>query len=193
MKQRIVNLLTAVTLMAALAADGAFAQLNIPIPPGYDAKAYPGSACQPYYGTQAHHFMTFQNGIAPRLLRNQSDPSPDALWVTCPIVRDNSINLDGTWRWESGTGVDVFVDVPAESNPTLLSCHLFSYDMLSGNLMDSHENKNPTEFQPGRFVLGLDVDRSSNVGNYMMSCYLPWKSTLRAYIVREYQSTDENS
>ena len=187
------SLAASVALLSVLAGEAVLADLDVQVPPNYDAKMYAGSACQPYHGTQAHHFLTFQNGVAPRLLWSNSDPHPDALWVTCPITRDNNSNTDGTWSFESGTGVDVFVDVPEESNVKLLSCHLFSYDMYSGHLLDSHNNETPTEFQPGRYTLGLDVDRSTVVGNYVMRCYLPWKATLRAYRVREYQSTDNNS
>ena len=165
----------------------------IEIAPTFDAKMYPGSACQPYHGTQAFHFLTFQNGIAPRLLRQNSDPHPKALWVTCPIVRDNTSNTDGTWKFDEGAGLDVFVDVPEDADPKLLSCHLFSYDLLSGHLLDDDKNDSPVSFAPGRFALSLSVNRSSRVGNYVFLCHLPWRSTLRAYRVREYVSTDDNS
>ncbi|MGI9326740.1 MAG: hypothetical protein ACR2PZ_16090 [Pseudomonadales bacterium] len=202
MKKHLRLLSTTAALASICVANGVFGQLEIPEPGPtdtlqYDAKMYPGSACQPYHGTQAHHFLSFQNGIAPRLLRDPNDAHPDAAWVTCPIVRDNIRNTDGTWSSSSGetsgSGVYVWVDVPDDSDPDLLSCHLFSYDMVSGHLLDSHNNVNPTQLAPGRFLLTLDVNRSSNAGNYVMRCYLPWRSTLRAYAVTEYLPTDDNS
>lgn len=201
MKHHLKFLSTSAALASVILANGVLAQIVDPdpdpgptVPPKYDAKMYPGSACQPYYGTAAYRFLSFQNGIAPRLVSNQNETPPEAEWVTCPIVRDNTSNTDGTWNnGASGTGVYVWVDVPADSNPDLLSCHLFSYDMVSGNLLDSHNNDNPTQLASGRYVLGLDVSRSTVAGNYVVRCYLPWKSTLRAYRVTEYLSTDNDS
>lgn len=200
MKSKMNRFYTTIFALASIAlSHSALAGPDLPDPPltrDFDAKMYPGSSCQPYHGTQAFHFLTFQNGIAPRLLRNASDSHPDALWVSCPIIRDNTRNTNGTWTWLSAddqTGVDVWVDVPAGSDESLLKCHLMSYELTGGGRVADHENVTPKKLQDGRFVLHMNVNLSADPGYYYLRCYLPWESTLRAYRVTEYLPTDDNS
>ena len=187
--------LASVLVAGGLSANVASAGLD-PIDPGFDlgfdAKMYPGAACKAYYGTQAHLFMSFQNGISPRLVTNDNGARPEALWVTCPIVRDNTANDNGTWSWAFGQGIHVWVDAPASADLEQLKCDAFSYDLISGNQLSLGQSQGRAQLEPGRYVLSLDLDRSTATGYYLMRCLLPWEATLRAYRVTEYRSTDDN-
>ena len=174
--------LTALLTVAGI--NTASAQLDpVPPPSAREGKIYPGNACQPILGSQNVHFMFHKWGI--RTL----EKSPNPLWVTCPIVRDNTLNDNGLWTLNSTLTESVLVRVFNTSEGKKLECQLVSLSKFS--IDKAWDTANTV--QPGNQELGLSVRKSEPGGGaYALICSLPPGAKLFNYWVREYTPTDPN-
>ena len=146
-------------------------------PPIFDEKVMPGSACQATIGSQAGEL----NHYAP-YLKNFAD---SAVSVTCPIVRDNTTNLTGTWS-AAVTGY----------NPGgVVFCTLYSYDEF-GAFLDLSA---AAVAAVGNFALVLDMPPvgplavSAIDSYYSVLCNLPAGAQLYSYRWAERIPTDYNN
>src|SRR5215218_8883561 len=155
MKAKIVFLSTALAVVLA-AASGAHA----------DTKVYTGNACQAQQGNQAGDL--FRSTLDVRVIEG----SP-GLNVTCPIVRNNTENLDGI------ESADVRVQSPTTEE---LLCQMQSRTAL-GELL---QFANVTTTSQNVNVLPLKLDVSSIGGTYSLICSLPPLGRILGYSVTEY-------
>lgn len=136
----------------------------------YDAKTYPGIACEAQAVTEIDQF----SNIAFDMVNADNGKRT----VVCPIVRDNIQNTDGTYG--------AYVNVNNPANRTT-ECTLYSYDKF-GSLIDSNDS---SESDAGDHTIVLDVDVSAEGGFYGITCTLPLYAVVRSYEVREFLSTDD--
>lgn len=134
---------------------------------GTDDKIYPGLMCQPISGDQSGDFVHGGSGMFNK--------SPSYDFVNCPVVRDNTKNLNGTFNvhvrvWQS----------PARDIDTL--CYLYSKEK-DGDIV---EVDGETWFKDGFESKSLDVDTSASRGYYHIWCRVPAKSFIRSYRVDEH-------
>jgi hypothetical protein len=158
MKAKSVFLSTALAVVLA-AASGAHA----------DTKVYPGNGCQAQLGSQAGNL--FRSTVS---LINDSDVGMN---VVCPIVRDNTANLDGI------ESADVRVQSPTTEE---LICYLQSLSTLGQILQQTRVATTSQNVN----VLPLDVDVSTIGGTYSIICELPPQGTIYGYRVTEYPPTE---
>lgn len=131
------------------------------------AVIHSGTICQPWAGSQGSDIWADYN----RILNNSSDTRI----VSCPLVRTNTTNTNGTSM--------VYVRVERSSLATQsLSCSLYSFDLLGGYV----ESDFATYSGIGRTSLYLDVDSSASVGYYGIYCYLPEYSSIFSIRVEEF-------
>ena len=143
----------------------------IPLPFfSYDVKTFHSSECQPYYGNTSGDFNYYVNRV--------QNISNGYRRVTCPIVRDNTINTSGT------KGVEVFVHNKVAGQT--LSCTLFSHDSQGYFVASDYEATTTV----GRQALKLDVNLSKNMGNYSLYCYMPSGTSVFSYKVKEWNTND---
>ena len=140
----------------------------------FDAKTIPGLACQPYYGSQSGDFNHYVSGIY--------NASNGYRRVSCPIVRDNTVNTTGTWGVDN---VYVYATKPAGS----LYCYLYSYTAHGGFVAADSAGT----FAVGNVTLRLDVNSSANMGFYAVYCNMPPNSTIRSLKWLEPLRTDFNN
>ena len=159
MKATSVFLSTALAVVLA-AASGAHA----------DTKIYNGNACQAQQGEQAVNL--FRSTVDVRV-----NPGSPGLNVTCPIVRDNTENLDGI------ESADVRVQSPTTEE---LLCQIQSRTAL-GELL---QFANATTTSQNVNVLPLKLDVSSIGGTYGLICSLPAEGRILGYSVTEYPPTE---
>lgn len=153
----------------------------IPPPaPRYDAKVFSGNLCKAYYGRDNASIDSYVHGA-------NNNHATLGKWVSCPIVRDNTTNTNGTWNWWFSRGVQVAVR-NAASGSRRLTCNLRSYTSTGGFL-----ESNSGFRLPGTGTINLDLNKSANMGFYSMYCYLPPRSRIISYKVIEYASTDSNN
>ncbi len=134
-----------------------------------DSKVHAGAFCQAIFGPQVRGITTFPAGI-----RNASQ---QALAITCPILRDNVLNTNGT------SNVRVRVNNPQGQR---FSCTLYSIDRL----FNSTANNSASTTTPGKQELNLDVDTSQATGYYTMDCAVPPGGFVYNYVVQEFRQTD---
>ena len=145
--------------------------------PSYDAKVFSGSLCQPHGGTQAKE-ISYPHGAV--------NTTSHYVWVSCPIVRDNTRNEDGT------VGLDVRVrNQAAVDSGENLTCRLNSYSAGSYLQETDIGYLKPSAAQHG--IIKLDLDQSGDGGFYTLLCHLPGYSMVLSYEMKEYLSTDEDS
>jgi hypothetical protein len=127
-----------------------------------DAKTLPGAACEARFGSQTSNFnKTSRNTIWNR--------SGVRRWVSCPILRDRTINADG------------FPDMRVyASNPNTI-CRIYSRSR-TGAFHD-------VQARIGSFMFFNQVNVSSLRGSYNMMCLLPPNGHLRSYIINEFVPT----
>jgi len=159
MKATSVFLSTALAVVLA-AASGAHA----------DTKIYNGNACQAQAGDRAGEL--FRSTVDVRVV-----PGSPGLNVTCPIVRDNTENLDGI------ESADVRVQSPTTEE---LLCQMQSRTAL-GELL---QFANATTTSQNVNVLPLKLDVSSIGGTYSLICSLPPLGRILGYSVTEYPPTE---
>ena len=148
--------------------------------PPADGKIYSGNMCQPLYGNPPNVYSTHYWGI-----RNV-DTVERA--VSCPVVRDNTQNKDGTWNPSASSRKGVVVRVE-DLDGGKLTCHLYSLTKFSIN----KDSDAAVTQQAGRQELYLTVKTSDpGGGSYGLLCYLPPKGAVFNYWVREYSPTDPN-
>ena len=135
-----------------------------------DNKAYPGSMCQPFSG-------------APDI---EVDGGNSAIWntsatnsrtVSCPFVRDNTINFTGAagdlWVYVNRSGV----------NADPLTCTFYSTSASNGATVYQF-SRNTTAV--GAVRLNIPITSSTSPGPYSMLCSLPPQSVLYAYLLPEF-------
>lgn len=133
-----------------------------------DNKAYPGSACTAWGTSTDIEAQLFSEVV------NTSGANVNV--VTCPIVRDNTINTTGT-----GTAW-VYVHRDAAANSSL-SCNLYSVNGSSGALaFSAFASTNAV----GNIRLNLQLNNSVAAGPYTLRCTLPLLSKIYSYIVPEF-------
>ena len=173
-----------ITAAALLASVNAAAAADLAIDPGavidpgviilpdlFDNKTMPGNACQTMYGSQAgviNHYAAFLHNTANGYVR-----------VTCPIVRDNTNNSNGTWS------VNVYGFNPGGN----YACSLYSYS-THGALQQVNS---AGAAAAGNITLSLDVNNSSFNGFYTLYCNLPGNARLYSYRWAEPLRTDSNN
>jgi len=148
----------------------------------FDAKNYPGATCQASRGSDESALTHTQQGTF--------NNSSATLNVTCPIVRDNIVNKNGTYipsNGGSGFGVQVYVDNQGAANA--LSCKLYSNDKW-GTAVNAAGAASPVGLNALTLNLGLSV---TVTGHYVLVCSLPPKSSVRSYQLYEYLNTDADS
>lgn len=143
-----------------------------PIFTPYDSKTYPGINCEAQATAQIADFSNVGFDMINASTGKRS--------VVCPIVRDNSSNLDGTFS--------VRVNVANVANKTF-TCTLYSNNKF-GAPIDSYQASTTAG---GDQTIYLDVDLSEEGGYYAINCSMPSNSALRSYEVREYLDTDNRS
>lgn len=168
-------LLTSVNAVSAadLAIDPSVAiDPIIVLPEFFDNKTMPGNACQAMYGSQSNGL----NHYAP-FLHNTAN---DNLRVTCPIVRDNTSNGNGTWS------ANVYGWNPPGAN---FFCSLYSYSTHGALQQVALANTGVA----GNITLSLDVNNSAFNGFYTIYCSLPGNARLYSYRWAEPLRTDRNN
>jgi len=97
----------------------------------------------------------------------------DVLYVTCPVVRDNTSNTNGTRAFQVTVMSNGLVDVV---------CTLYSLDE-KGVYVDSRVNTTPSNVPA---TLDLAVNLSAQRGYYNMICSLPPGGKIFNYMLWEY-------
>jgi hypothetical protein len=134
-----------------------------------DNKAYPGSMCQPWGNALAPLIATDGGGVV-----NYSTTS--LLTASCPVVRDNTTNTNGT--------PEVWVYVTRDATATSpLSCTLYSTRASDGATM--YTRTDDTNLV-GNVKLAIAFPSSATPGPYNLLCVLPQLSKIHAYLVPEY-------
>ncbi len=148
-----------------VAASSAFSTPSLAV----DIITLPGSICQPEIGAQQGFFdNTVTNGI--------QNISTVTRFVTCPLVRDNHNNLNGT----DNVLVVVNRDGVAAGNTPVI-CTLYSKTVSGGTLA-----ANSAQFLgAGATTLALNVNASALNGYYALRCSLPPKARVIDIVVNE--------
>jgi hypothetical protein len=146
--------------------DGVF---DDPVFTPFDAKTYPGINCEAQAVAEIDQFLNVGFFM--------SNANPGKRTVVCPVVRDNTRNLDGTYS--------AYVHAYNPAGRTL-ECTLYSQDKFSAPV-DSFTASTSTS---GNVTLYLDVDTSAEEGFYGITCLLANTATVYSYEVREFLATD---
>jgi hypothetical protein len=126
-----------------------------------DRKILPGATCQPNKGSQVADFSYHSTDI-----RNNSTADR---WVTCPVVRDNTINTNGIRLARvhvAGAGLYFFYFDNVKNNGTL-------------GYWDSAS-------RVGTGYVDLNINKSFKVTPYAILAKLPKGGKLVGYSVEEY-------
>jgi hypothetical protein len=132
-----------------------------------DPKVYPGQACHALYESDAAGLTREANGIYSR---------QGNVYVSCPIVRDNVSNLDGTKDAVVIVWNEQFI---VQNN---VGCTLYS-NTLGGATVAT---KSAVAALGGPLTLNVDVNASQNGGYYNLHCWLPIHSGILSYRITEY-------
>lgn len=138
----------------------------------YDAKTYPGISCEAQAVAEIDEFIN--------LSFDMFNANPGKRNIVCPIVRDNTKNLDGT--------LGVYINVFNVANRTL-ECSLYSSDRF-GLIIDSDFSSTSSS---GDQTIYLDVDNSVDRGFYGINCELANGAAISSYEVREFLDTDDDN
>lgn len=142
---------------------GLSATLNAPQAYADDEKVYPGNACE-----NSYFLDVFDNKKAALVKHNGggiwNESSLNDAFITCPIVRDNVSNGNGT----KGAIVRVY---NTRTDAAAVGCSLVSVDAL-GQIITIKSAQATTL---GVVNLEVGVNASANLGLYYISCYLPQK------------------
>lgn len=134
-----------------------------------DVITLPGSICQPEIGAQ----QTFFNNTVTNGIQNISAATRS---VTCPLVRDNHNNANGT----DNVLVVVFRDGVAAGN-TPVVCTLYSKSVSGGTVASDTKQF----LGAGATTLALDVNVSVLNGYYALRCILPPQARVIDIVVNE--------
>jgi len=152
-----------------IAAMLAVAALGMQSAHANDRKTFPGSSCQGWGNVNAEIAATDGGGVL-----NSSFTS--AYTVSCPVVRDNTTNLNGA--------ADVLVYAYRDgSTATALSC-IFKVTRAADGT-DYYSLTRSTSVS-GNVSLTIPVTSSVSGGFYNLLCVLPPRSKIHGYIVSEY-------
>lgn len=135
----------------------------------FDAKTYPGINCEAQAVAEIDQFLNVGFFM--------SNANSGKRTVVCPVVRDNTRNLDGTY------GAYVHAYNPPGRN---LECTLHSQDKFSAPI----DSDSASTSISGNVTLYLDVDASAEGGNYGITCLLANTAAVFSYEVREFLATD---
>jgi hypothetical protein len=156
MKRKSIIIHTLATLALAALVNSAYAQ---------DAKTFSGVECQPQFPDLAANYYNTFFGV--------QNVGTDTLWLTCPVVRDNVTNTNGTSAFKmrvSSNGFDA------------LECTLYSLDM-DGNIVDLNSDATTSDIP-----VSLDLDVATSVANgyYAVTCDVPPFGRVYGYKLKEY-------
>lgn len=118
---------------------------------------YSGSDCQPVFGPEKAFTNTLENGL--------TNVQGNALWVTCPIVRDYGLNANAL-------RAAVFIRQPATVSTT---CFLHKFDVAG-----QHEAVAETQFGDGTVFLRIEADAGS-ADTASITCALGPGARLQSY------------
>lgn len=160
---------------------------SFPIPEIFDEKVMPGIACEAQQGVHVSSLDRIAHPETGSYLENPVSPGVGgrARSVKCPIVRDNTTNIDGTFS----AAVTIY-----NPNDALFICILDSYDEF-GVWLDSVSR---STFVAGDQTLTLepgpgDLTVSESNGFYVLRCTLPDEGRIYSYRWAEYLRTDLNN
>lgn len=132
-----------------------------------DSKIHSGSMCQALFGSQDANL----NKGAGRVINS----SNATMWVSCPIIRDNTLNSNG---------INVaFIRVTRSAN---------AGDPIMCILDNRNSNGSQSNFQTRSFSgvgfrsIRFDLNSSNNRGHYEFLCRLPRNSSIQNYRVDEF-------
>lgn len=145
---------------------GLAAMLGAPHAYAGDQKVYSGSACGAVYPQDYANLIRYKEGIFA---------GPGQAVVSCPIVRDNDTNVNGT----NGAIVRVY-NTRSDAGGT--ACVLYVMGP-HGELITTKTVQTKTL---GKVDLDLDVNTSVNQGPYYLLCTLPVNSGVMSYSINEY-------
>ena len=136
----------------------------------YDGKAYPGSMCQAYFGGNVNRINKYDGG-------KSTNVSNSAVWVTCPVVKDNLLNRNGTYFvtmvvWRGTNANDAFYCKFQNTDET--GQVVFSDDEIS--------------YLSGNTTLTFGLTRNNLRSSYVFLCRIPTNSEIISYVVDEYDS-----
>jgi hypothetical protein len=134
----------------------------------YATRIFAGSECQVFNPTQVTGIPDYDFAG----LSNSGAAVAD-LTVICPVVRDNTSNINGTKNFTARV---------ASNGSDLLFCTFYSLDE-NGTLIDVN-TQSTTSGVP--VTLNLDVGVSANKGYYNMACTLPPGTTIFSYRLEEF-------
>jgi len=132
-----------------------------------DSKIHPGSMCQAYFGSQEASLKKGTGWVF--------NDSGGAMWITCPVVRDNTTNTNGVdvayVRILRASTASAAFDCTLDSRTTTGSQYAWDTASYSG---------------VGNTSLRFDLNASSSRGHYEFLCRLPRDSAIISYRVDEY-------
>ena len=143
----------------------------IVLPELFDNKTMPGNACEAMYGSQS--------GVLNHYTWGLYNTANGYVRVSCPIVRDNTSNGNGTWS------ANVYGFNPGGN----FACSLYSYSTHGALQQVASANTAAA----GNITLSLDVNNSSFNGFYTIYCNLPANARLYSYRWAEPLRTDRNN
>lgn len=135
-----------------------------------DDKFYSGSHCQANNDSRTTILARNSNGI-----RNLSYTS--SAWVTCPVIRDNTVNTSGNDKAYVYTYQD-------SSTITRFFCRLQSSSTF-GSVSDN-ATASLLLSQTGNRYLYLDLDSSYRWGPYTLTCLIPPRSRIHSIFFGEH-------
>jgi len=139
------------------------------ISPSYsaDSKIHPGSMCKAYFGSDE---SSLRKGLG-----SVKNTTTSAVWVTCPIVRDNTTNTNGLSQayiriGRSSTATADFW-CTLDSRNTVGTQSFFATNSYSGTSTTS---------------MSFNLSGSTNRGHYEILCRLPRDSNIFSYRIDEF-------
>lgn len=135
-----------------------------------DAKVHAGSFCRPWFGVYASA-TDYTNGYI------KNNGSQSFVVVTCPILRDNTLNSNGI------ADVDMYVYNSSSANQ--VSCTVYSRDYDASTLdwaTDATSGSNLQRLDWGSAITSSDP----NFGYYYITCELYSYDAIYQYLVDEH-------
>jgi hypothetical protein len=141
-----------------------------------DSKIYPGSACQAWNaGTSAYASSSIVATGSGSVMNASSITSHE---VSCPVVRDTTLNTNGTFAnvlvYGYNTGASGFK----------VTC---TFNVTNANTGTSFSTSTQSSSAAaGNFELSIPVTKSVSGGYYDIQCFLPPGSKIYGYNVPEH-------
>ena len=156
---------TRATISSIIAAFTLLASTSIAL--AADSKIHPGSMCGAYFGTD-------DSGMVKGLGRLLNDTGA-AKWISCPVVRDNTINTNGL----SSAYIRIKRSTTATND---FWCSLDSRDTIgTGRAFASN-----TFTGTGYTSMSFNLTSSTSRGHYEIICRVPRDSEIISYRIDEF-------